>query len=82
MQNIYFSAEDSLTQIIFDSVHQADDGYRQLPCIALDNCSCIVLPSPIHGLVPPCMTAKDGGNAEGLSGTILAHAVEELNRIT
>ena len=23
------------------------------PGIALDNCSCIVLPSPIHGLVPP-----------------------------
>src|SRR4030065_213483 len=24
-----------------------------VPDAALDNCSCIVLPSPIHGLVPP-----------------------------
>ncbi|SQH77228.1 protein of unknown function [Shewanella benthica] len=22
-------------------------------CVALDNCSCIILPSPIYGLVPP-----------------------------
>lgn len=38
----------------------------------LGNCSFIALPSPVLGLVPPAMTSRDGGNANGLLGTILA----------